>query len=430
MSAAPAAMPAGTGRDEALPAPDASALPALSVGLASLGNMTHSATAALLGPENLAQGTPDTAAWLITFLLNFNTVWLLFLLIVTATLVLCPRRRPGGWLTSGPLRRSGSARKRTDALLTALSAADGARAGLPDAAALAFRLSAHRRWATARLWLYGPANLAAALMLYGAWGGFGGPLLPIAAAVGGGLLALAASATAAEAVSRRRADPYGEAVFRGVLALEALVMPDGAESRVRTLLGSLRAKDRRPTGYFPVDWAYRTVEEFCIAMERLARCAVLSGDRVGRARREAKVHVYAAHVQESLEQYHLAAVAHAAAVDPSAGAPASGADESMAARDALSRLLSLVSGVLADVCHDRLIVPALDWEDLPEDRRTAPTRGTRRQTVWQAAAAVTILIVLAGLFTWAGAPGEFVSPILVVLSGAVGILLPRARWTA
>ncbi|MFI5999996.1 hypothetical protein ACIA98_06205 [Streptomyces sp. NPDC051366] len=214
------------------------------------------------------------------------------------------------------------------------------------------------------------------------------------------------------------------------MALEALVLPDSAESRVRTPLESLRGRDRRPTAYFPVDWSFRTVEEFCLALERLARYAVLSGDGVGRARREAQVHVYAAHVQEALERYRLAAVAHAAAADAAAGAPARGADASAAVRDAHSRVLSLVSGVLADVCQDRLIVPALDWEDLPEDRRTAPSRGTRRQTVWQAAAAVTILIALAGLSTWAGAPGEFVSPILFGLSGAIGVLLPRARWMA
>ncbi|MFK0042822.1 hypothetical protein ACIQU4_01760 [Streptomyces sp. NPDC090741] len=39
-------------------------------------------------------------------------------------------------------------------------------------------------------------------------------------------------------------------------------------------------------------------------------------------------------------------------------------------------------------------------------------------------------IALAGLFTWAGAPGEFVSPILFGLSGAIAVLLPRARWMA
>ncbi|MFE2522873.1 hypothetical protein ACFXEL_01385 [Streptomyces sp. NPDC059382] len=214
------------------------------------------------------------------------------------------------------------------------------------------------------------------------------------------------------------------------MALEALVLPDSADSRVRTLWESLRGRDRRPTAYFPVDWSYRTVEEFCVALERLARCAVLSGDRVGRARREAQVHVYTAHLLESLEHYRLAAVAHAAAVDPSTGAPDRGAAGSAEVREALSRVLSLVSGVLADVCRDRLRVPELAREDLPEDRRTVPSRGTRRQTVWQAAAAVTILIVLAGLFTWAGAPGEFVSPILFGLSGAIGMLLPRARWTA
>ncbi|AWZ07118.1 MULTISPECIES: hypothetical protein [unclassified Streptomyces] len=103
---------------------------------------------------------------------------------------------------------------------------------------------------------------------------------------------------------------------------------------------------------------------------------------------QAQVRVYTAHVLESLEHYRLAVVAHAAAADPSAGAPDRGADGSAAAREARSRVLSLVSGVLADVCHDRLIVPELAWEDLPEDRRTVPSRATRRQTVWQAAAAV------------------------------------------
>ncbi|MFG2412093.1 hypothetical protein [Streptomyces goshikiensis] len=392
--------------------------------------MMHTATVVLAGHEELAQGTPDTAAWLLMFLLNFSTVWMSFLVIITVLLALCSRRRPGGWLTSGPLAGSRSSRKRIDGLLTALSAADGARASLPDAARLAVRVCAYRRWATARSWLYGPANLAAVLMLYSAFGGLGGPLLPTAAVVSTGFLALAVAATAAETISRRRADPYGEAAFRGVVALEALVMPDSAESRVRTLLGSLRARDRRPTAYFPVDWSYRTVEEFCIAMERLAQCAVLSGDRVGRARREAEVHVYAAHVQESLEQYRLAAVAHAAAADAAVGAPVRSVDGSDGVRDALSRLLSLVSGVLADVCRDRLIVPALDWEDLPEDRRTAPRRGMRWQTVWQTVAAVTILIALAALFTWTGAPGEFVSPIIFGLGGAIGVLLPRARWTA
>ncbi|MFF9004605.1 hypothetical protein ACF087_02140 [Streptomyces goshikiensis] len=392
--------------------------------------MMHSATVLLPGREELAQGTPETAAWLVMFLLDFSTVWIPLLWIVTGLLLFCPRRRPGGWLTSGPLRGNSSARKRIDELRTALSAAAGARVALPDAAVLAAWVCAHRRWATARQLLYGPPGLAAGLMLYGALGGWGGPLLPTTAVVSACLLALTAAATAAEAVSRRRADPYGEAAFRGVVALEALVLPDSADSRVRTLWESLRGRDRRPTGYFPVDWSYRTVEEFCVALERLARCAVLSGDRVGRGRREAQVRVYTAHVLESLESYRLAAVAHAAAVDASAGAPDRGADESAAVREARSRVLSLVSGVLADVCRNRLIVPELAWEDLPEDRRTAPSRGTRRQTVWQAAVAVTILIVLAGLFTWAGAPGEFVSPILFGLSGAIGILLPRARWTA
>ncbi|WP_405978591.1 hypothetical protein [Streptomyces sp. NBC_00158] len=392
--------------------------------------MMHSATIALPGHEQLAQAKPDTAAWLMMFLLDLSTLWLPFLLIITGCLAFCTRRRPGGWLTSGLLRRSRSARKRIVELRTALTAADGARAGLPDADALAIRLCASRRWAVARLWLYGPADLAAGLLLYGAFGGWGGPLRPTTAAIAAGLLALAAAATAAEAVSRRRADPYGEAAYRGVLALEALVLPDSAESRVRTLLGSLRSRDRRPTAYFPVDWTFRTVEEFCLALERLARYAVISGDRVGRARREAEVHVYEAHVQEALERYRLAAVAHAAAVDAAAGAPGCGADESAALREAHGRVLSLVSGVLAQVCQDRLILPVLDWQDLPEDRRAAPSRGTRRQTVWQTAAAVTILIALAALFSWAGAPGEFVTPILFGLSGAVGVLLPRARWMA
>ncbi|MGR4882124.1 hypothetical protein ACIPUC_22385 [Streptomyces sp. LARHCF249] len=198
-----------------------------------------------------------------------------------------------------------------------------------------------------------------------------------------------------------------------------MLLPDSAEGRVRTLLESLRGRDRRPTAYFPVDWSFRAVEEFCLALERLARHAVLGGDRVGRARREAQIHVYAAHVQELLEQYRLAA-----------GEPACDAHGSDAVRDAHARVLSLVSGVLADVCQDRLIIPALGWEDLPEDRRTAPSRATRRQTVWQAAVVITILIVLASLFISAGVPGEFVSPILFGLSGALGVLLPRARWLA
>ncbi|MEV6577976.1 hypothetical protein AB0M92_07375 [Streptomyces sp. NPDC051582] len=379
----------------------------------SLEAMTHTVTL-LSGPEGSAHADPETSSWLIMFLLDVSTVWIPVVLIVTAGLVLCPRRRPGGLLTSGPLRRSPSTRRRVDELRTALTAADGARAGLPDADALAARVSASRRWAVARQWLYGPAVLAPALMLYGALGGWGGGLRPLSAAVGAGLLALAAAATAAEAVSRRRADPYGEAVRRGVVALEALVLPDGVESRVRTVRESLRGRDRRPTAYFAVDWSFRTVEEFCLALERLARHAVLSGDRVGRARRVEQVRVYAAHVQESLERYRVAAVAHAEAVE--------------AVGEARSHVLSLVSGVLADVCRDRLIVPALGWEDLPEDRRTAPSHERRTQTVWQAAAAVVLLIGLAGLFTWAGAPGEFVSPILFALSGAIGILLPRARW--
>lgn len=250
--------------------------------------MMHTATLVLAGHEQLAQGTPDTAAWLLMVLLNFSTVWMSFLVIITVLFALCSRRRPGGWLTSGPLAGSRSSRKRIDGLLTALSAADGARASLPDAAALAVRVCAYRRWATARSCLYGPANLAAGLMLYGAFGGWGGPLLPTAAVVSAGLLALAVAATVAETISRRRADPYGEAAFRGVVALEALVMPDSAESRVRTLRGSLHARDRRPTAYFPVDWSYRTVEESVSHWNgwRAVRCSAATGwaGRGGRPR--------------------------------------------------------------------------------------------------------------------------------------------------
>ncbi|WP_411079116.1 hypothetical protein [Streptomyces sp. cmx-18-6] len=39
-----------------------------------------------------------------------------------------------------------------------------------------------------------------------------------------------------------------------------------------------------------------------------------------------------------------------------------------------------------------------------------------------------VLAALTAVFTWAELPGEFVSPVLVVLGGIVTVLLPRARW--
>lgn len=51
--------------------------------------MMHSATVLLRGHEELAQATPDTAAWLIMFFLDFSTVWTALLWIVTGSLHGC-----------------------------------------------------------------------------------------------------------------------------------------------------------------------------------------------------------------------------------------------------------------------------------------------------------------------------------------------------
>ncbi|MFI6469291.1 hypothetical protein ACIBL5_03345 [Streptomyces sp. NPDC050516] len=282
---------------------------------------------------------------------------------------------------------------------------------------LARRMTEIRRWEVTRLCLYGLGALPSAVMLWGALGGWVGRVLlwPVVSALL--FLVLAGAAAGTEAWSRRRADPYGNAMYSGTMALEALVRDDSAESRFRSAWRAFRSHDRRPTAYFSVDWTFRTVEEFCLSMERLARYAVRSGDQVGRERRERRVRVFTAHVQEALGAYCDAADAHAA-----------GNGSEAEVRAARGRVVSLVSEVLGSLCQDRLVLPALEWDDLPEDRRNASPLGAGRRTVVHAGIAILILSALMALFTWVKVPGEFISPVLIALGGVVTVLLPRARW--
>ena len=379
----------------------------------------HLTSTATTAARDSVRGWTEDEAGLILALFDFNAAWIPALLLLTMALLLTGRRRPGRLLAVGLLGRSTRMRRRVETLCTDLESAVGPVRPVLDKGMLATRLTERRRWDVARLWLYGPGLLTAVVMLHGALGGWGGQarLWPVASSLV--FLALAGVAAGVEAWSRRRADPYGNAVHSGVVVLEALVRDDSAESRFRSAWRAFRSGDRRPTAYFSVDWTFRSVEGFCLSMEHLACHAVRSGDQVGRARRECSVRVFTAHVQEGLVGYCDAADAHAAG-------NASGAD----VRAARRRVVDLVSRVLVQLCQDRLALPDLEWDDLPEDRRNASPPRTGRRAVVQAGIAVLVLAVLALLFTWAGVPGEFVSPVLVALGGIVAVLLPRARWSA
>ncbi|KIX77961.1 hypothetical protein SF12_11210 [Streptomyces sp. MBRL 601] len=80
------------------------------------------------------------------------------------------------------------------------------------------------------------------------------------------------------------------------------------------------------------------------------------------------------------------------------------------------------------LCQDRLVLPALAWDDLPEDRRNAEPLHAVRRTVLHSGVALLAVAALAALFTWADIPGEFASPLLIVLGGIVTVLVPRVRW--
>ncbi|MGW0672116.1 hypothetical protein [Streptomyces sp. NPDC002746] len=361
-----------------------------------------------------APGWSENEVSLFTALFNFNTVWIPALLMVTMVLTV-GRRRPGRLFTVGILGRVKLMRGRVAALSPVLEEAAGW--SVRDKRVLAIRMTEQRRWEVARLWLYGPSLLASLAMLYGALGAWGGRirLWPVISALV--FLALSGAAAGMETWSRRRADPYGNAARSGMLALEALVREDSAESHFRGVRQALRGGDLRPPASFSVDWTFRSVEGFCLSMERLARYAVRSGDSVGRARRERRIRVFTAHVQEALGGYCEAADAYAAG-DASD-------DEVRAAR---RRVTGLIAQVLMHLCRDRLILPTLVWGDLPEDRRNASPLHTERRTVVHAGVAILVLAALAALVTWASVPGELVSPVLVVLGGVVAVMLPRARW--
>ncbi|OWA06983.1 hypothetical protein B9W68_21475 [Streptomyces sp. CS227] len=356
----------------------------------------------------------ETEAGLFMLLFGFNQVWIPILLMATMALTI-GRRRPGRLLALGFLGRVTSMRNRVEALSLAL----GDAGGWPeqDKRALALRMTERRRWDTARLWWYGPSLLASLVMVYGALGGWGGQPHPWPVISALLFLAVSGAALGAEAWSRRRADPYGNAVRAGMSALEALLREDSADSRFRSVWRTLRSNDRRPSAYFSVDWTYRTVEEFCLSMEHLARYAVRSGDSVGRARRLSKVQVFNAHIQEELAGY--CEVADANAVGDASDAEA---------RAARSRVSDLIAPVLMHLCHDRLVLPVLAWDDLPEDRRNAPPLHAARRTIRHSGLALLVVAALAALFTWVEIPGEFASPLLIVLGGIVTVLLPRARW--
>ncbi|MET7502628.1 hypothetical protein [Streptomyces microflavus] len=347
-------------------------------------------------------------------LFNFNTVWIPALLMATWVLTI-GRRRPGRLFTVGILGRVKAMRSRVVALSMVLEEAAGW--SVRDKRMIAIRMTEQRRWEVARLWLYGPSFLASLAMLHGALGAWGGQirLWPVISALL--FLALSGAAAGVESWSRRRADPYGNAARSGMLALEALVREDSAESHFKGVWRAFRDRDRRPAAYFSVDWTFRSVEGFCLSMEYLARYAVRSGDSVGRVRREHRIRVFTAHVQEALGSYCEAADAHAAG-DVSD-------DEVRVAR---RRVTDLIAQVLVHLCRDRLILPTLVWDDLPEDRRSASPLHAGRRTVVHTGVAILVLAALAALFTWARVPGELVSPVLVVLGGIVAVMLPRARW--
>lgn len=367
---------------------------------------------ALADSPALAGGEDDGD--LFELLSTFNQNWILGLSLATLMLTV-GRRRPGRLLTVGVLGGGKSMRNRVEELSQALGEAVGWSE--QDRRMLAVRMTERRRWDVARLWWYGPSLLVSLVMLHGALGGWGGqPLLwPVIAALL--FLAVSGAASGTESWSRRRADPYGNAVRAGMSALEAVLREDSAESHFRSVWQVLRSRDRRPAAYFSIDWTYRTVEEFCLSMEHLARYAVRSRDSVGRARRLSKVQVFNAHIQEGLA--HYCEVADANAVGDASDAEV---------RAARRRVSVLIAPVLMRLCHDRLVLPALSWDDLPEDRRNAPPLHAARRTVLHSGVALLAVAALAVLFTWVEIPGEFASPLLIVLGGIATVLLPRARW--
>ncbi|MGW5391480.1 hypothetical protein [Streptomyces koyangensis] len=356
----------------------------------------------------------EAEAGLFMLLFDFNRVWIPVLLMATLALTV-GRRRPGRLLAAGFLGRATSMRRRVEALSLALG--DTVEWAEPEKHMLAVRMTERRRWDVVRLWWYGPSLLASVVMLYGALGGWGGQMRPWPVISALLFLAVSGAASGAEAWSRRRADPYGNAVRTGVPALEALLREDSADSRFRSVWRTLRTDDRRPAAYFPVDWTFRSVEEFCVSMEHLARYAVRSGDSVVRARRLSKVQVFNAHLQEALAHYCEVA-------DANALGDASDAE----VRAARRRLSDLIAPVLMRLCQDRLVLPALAWDDLPEDRRNAEPLHAVRRTVLHSGVALLAVAALAALFTWADIPGEFASPLLIVLGGIVTVLVPRVRW--
>ncbi|WP_159054584.1 hypothetical protein, partial [Streptomyces dysideae] len=188
--------------------------------------MTNTADMATSGP---APGWTEGEVGLMVALFDFNTAWIPVLLLVTMMLI-AGRRRPGRLLTVGFLGRAKFMRNRIQALSTKLEGVVGSGWSVSDKSMLAIRMTEQRRWEVARLWLYGPSVLTPAVMLYGALGGWGGRirLWPVVSALL--FLALTGAAAGAETWSRRRADPYGNAISSGTLALEALVREDGAES--------------------------------------------------------------------------------------------------------------------------------------------------------------------------------------------------------
>lgn len=364
--------------------------------------------------DNLARAGSEDGGDLFGFLFTFNQAWILVLSLATLAVTI-GRRRPGRLLTVAVLGRAKSMRRRVEALSLALGEAAGWSE--QDRRMLAVRMTERRRWDIARLWWYGPSLLVSLVMLHGALGGWGGQILlwPVISALL--LLAVSGAASGAESWSRRRADPYGNAVRTGMSALEAVLCEDSADSHFRSVWQTLRSRDRRPAAYFSVDWTYRTVEEFCLSMEHLARYAVRSRDLVGRARRLSKVQVFNAHLQEALAHYCEVA-------DANAVGDASDAEVHAARR----RVSDLIAPVLMRLCHDLLVLPDLSWDDLPEDRRNAPPLHAERRTVAESGVALLAVAALAAVFTWVDIPGEFASPVLIALGAIATVLLPRARW--
>lgn len=385
----------------------------------TLRSMLHRLNSTTIAPlaSNHPKGWSQAQAELVTLLMDFALYWVPALLFLTLFLALHTRRRPGRLLTAGPLRRSRTVRKRIERLRESLRE-DGIHDGI-QTEALNIRITAMRRWQVMRLWLFGSAILPSGIVVFGTLGGWGGRALPQAAAFGAFALLLSTGAAAAEVWSLRRADPYGDALQRGFIALEALTPRHCMESRVGNMWRALG--DRRPGAYAPVDWTFRTAEEFCASLNRLACHAVRSRDQVARSRREHEVRLFIRHMQEALERYRTAA-------NTCAQAEAASHAQAAEANDARKFLQSSLANVLGHLCQGRLILPTLSWDDLPDDRRAAEDAQVRRQTMWHATGAVFALSALAVLFAWLGVPGEFTSPVVIALGGLASVLLPRARW--